>query len=1710
MDWSKVSEFKMGDKEVVKVYDNVHNKILWQKVAVQWLTLTADNDDNSISLASVADSDVEYAVDGGEWTSYDTATTLTGSKVEIRALNKTVTPVTFKGSTVTGNFKVSGYLDSVLDWKKLRDKKQDEITHATSCFDGMFDQNSKLTDCSGLVLPNIETLPDYCYRFMFRSCSNLKKAFTSITAKNFGVSSCLSMFNMSGITTGFALDNAETCTTSSFESMFDNCSLSSISATTFAKLKENTADMTAAMRYMFRGTKITTPMTTLPIKAVGKAMYYCMFLGTPITKAPTIMATGHNWSGVAAWTEGCMGGMFSSCAKLTTVQGEMYMTEAAGADFKDMFSSCFSLAKGTKFTKLTKVRTGGGSVFDQTYDNCTALTSNYNLPTTLGIGGTNTQMFFGTFYGCTSLVTPPDIPTITQNSDATSTTTTSMFRNMFNGCSKMTSLPAFNNKVQTGLQDNDCVSMFANCTSLTSIPANYMSSYTTCGTGTFNGMFTSCTALTTIGDSMMGTINVPSGKTGCFSYMFNKCTALTTLPTAWLKVTGNCTNYIFSSMFQGDTALVTFQGLDISTLTTAGSQVFSEMFSGCTKLTDVDLSVGQFTELGEQACKSMFNSCTALYYLPQLWFEKVTKVGNNCFDSMFYQCTTLAEPLVIKATTIGTNAYLNMYQGSGVYISDTEDEEYATPWYCYQGGYNIFNQTKGAYTGQCTTGTTYYLRQQAMCLKSESKTEFTFYTSSSANLQFSYDNNTWYDYSTSLIEVTNGVLYLRGKNNTAVSKGTDATQFELGSDVYDIQVSGQMTALLKYNIKPDLVEMGYRAFYRLFYNMSPIKNVAGLRINDGIIAENDTDTAISTQESGMQVYTQMFNTCKNLETAMDTFSRVGYQLYQLMFYGNTSLKYFGKDKKAYPTYTLNKVGYQQMWLMFQNCTSVTDAIKLTITEMRSGGLAGIYYSATGLKDASEFVVNAEVPLQGMLNTFYNCASLRVAPTLVLNNIGNTGCNGTFNSCQALRDASSVKIMGNIDYKGCCQMFRYAYYLLTPPVFDTITFVNSTTSAVGYQMQEMFRTCLNLEETPDLSKITNTQMYCFSMMFYEGSSLREITWKFPNTPQSNYCCERMFYYCNSLAKVPTDMLPSTTLEEGCYRQMFQACVQLHTVPNLPALTAGTQSYMMMFTSCFNLFKLPTIAATTMGTNTCYRMFYDSSVQVSATKQGEFTNAWTLKVTTVGTSSLANMFENSWGGPFTGTPTGTQTLYYKTTGFIKFKSATANTTLTFKQTATYANKLQTSTDNITYTDYTAGTAITGTEIYVRGIGNSKISGTSGSTDDATYPFTISGATDVILYGNANMLLDYTDNTNNDMTMGIACFRRLFGSQSSLKNMGYFILPNNSVSDYCYDNMFNNCTNIATNQNTSLPAQTVGSYAYRHMYGGCSNLTTSWRSVILAKNTSNYMAYYMYNVTLATCKTWLMAHARTFGTYSFARVYANCTKVTGVNKEFFLPLTDGTISGQNVCERIFVSCTGLTTLPAGLFDGITTLGVAEFSNAFNACTGLTTVNCTLPAVDTYPQGCFDNMFRDCSALTTVPENMIQCKVVGMQALRSLFYNTKVTSVKLDNITEIGISGCSYMFANNVSISKPIDFNPSVALNYSACERMYSGCTNLKLSATQTGDYTTKWVLKVGSAKFESGKVDGTTYYSSFNYMFASTGGTYTDSPTALSTTLYYVPAA
>ena len=228
-------------------------------------------------------------------------------------------------------------------------------------------------------------------------------------------------------------------------------------------------------------------------------------------------------------------------------------------------------------------------------------------------------------------------------------------------------------------------------------------------------------------------------------------------------------------------------------------------------------------------------------------------------------------------------------------------------------------------------------------------------------------------------------------------------------------------------------------------------------------------------------------------------------------------------------------------------------------------------------------------------------------------------------------------------KGCYQDMFFGCTSLTQA--PTLT----ATTLADYCYADMFYGCTSLTQAPALSA-TTLSSHCYHQMFSSCTSLTQ-TPALPATTLANDCYYYMFHDCTSLTKAPA--LPATTLAKNCYYGMFSGCTSLTQAPALPATTLANSCYQSMFYGCTSLTQVPALPATTL-VNSCYQSMFSgcTSLKLSSTKTGEYTVAYRIPTTGVGSATLQdvkNMFFST-GGTFTAAPSINTTYYLSTDNMI----------------------------------------------------------------------------------------------------------------------------------------------------------------------------------------------------------------------------------------------------------------------------------------------------------------------------------------------------------------------------------------------------------------------------------------------------------------------------
>ena len=161
-------------------------------------------------------------------------------------------------------------------------------------------------------------------------------------------------------------------------------------------------------------------------------------------------------------------------------------------------------------------------------------------------------------------------------------------------------------------------------------------------------------------------------------------------------------------------------------------------------------------------------------------------------------------------------------------------------------------------------------------------------------------------------------------------------------------------------------------------------------------------------------------------------------------------------------------------------------------------------------------------------------------------------------------------------------------------------------------------------------------------------------------------------------------------------------------------------------------------------------------------------------------------------------------------------------------------------------------------------------------------------------------------------------------------------------------------------------------------CSNLTTLPSEKAKFEDVTSFSTAFGFCTGLTSIPSGLFDSC--INVTSFDNTFSNCTSLTSIPSGLFDNCTNVTdFSGT------FFGCSSLTSIPSGLFDNC--VNVTTFGNTFGFCTGLTSI----------PSGLFDNnvsvtifdgVFNECTGLTFIPSGLFDNNV-SVTTFAGVFYN-------------------------------------------------------------------------------------------------------------------------
>ena len=224
-------------------------------------------------------------------------------------------------------------------------------------------------------------------------------------------------------------------------------------------------------------------------------------------------------------------------------------------------------------------------------------------------------------------------------------------------------------------------------------------------------------------------------------------------------------------------------------------------------------------------------------------------------------------------------------------------------------------------------------------------------------------------------------------------------------------------------------------------------------------------------------------------------------------------------------------------------------------------------------------------------------------------------------------------------------------------------------------------------------------------------------------------------------------------------------------------------------------------------------------------------------------------------------------------------------------------------------------------------------------------------------------------------------------------------------------------------------------------------------------------------------------TMANYCYNGMFSNCTSLTQA------PTLPATTLAAHCYYSMFEGCTALTHAPA---LPATTLANQCYVGMFFSCTSLTQAP-ELPAT-TLADWCYAYMFQGCTSLTQAP--YLPATTLAEECYQQMFLDcTSLTQAPVLPATTLATQCYYQMFQGCTSLTQA-PYLPATTLAQSCYVNMFYGCTSLKLSSTQTEEYTQEYRIPTTGT--------GTTATDAIIDMFASTGGTFTGTP-SINTTYY-----
>ena len=609
----------------------------------------------------------------------------------------------------------------------------------------------------------------------------------------------------------------------------------------------------------------------------------------------------------------------------------------------------------------------------------------------------------------------------------------------------------------------------------------------------FLDLFLGCKALTKAPELTATVLN-----DSCYWSMFDNCTSLTEAPELPVKeLKQNC----YDKMFYGCSALTKAPELP-ATKMEAGC--YEKMFYGCSSLTKAPELPA--TQLAERCYNEMFLGCKNLTEAPEL---PATTLETGCYRGMFSNCASLTEAPKLMAGSLTKDCYRNMFENCsslnyievGVMTLD-----------------NNFNATSNWVKGVDGPGLFVFPCGSKYDKHGSSEVPTNFTIKSSPIVIFQYDNGD--ELYRDTINCGDIPVY---KGETPYKEHSLFKGWDKALDVINDPDVYYYTAI--FEEMDDWLCFTAEEDGSVFWYENKGENEPNVQYSeDGGYTWKKllADERVTISKKGEKVYLRG-NNPKGFSHSAD--NRSVFSMKGHIAASGTVMSLI--DEKGVTTKIPSSHCFRGL---FEGCADLTQAPKLTATELASSCYASMFGRCTGLTEAPELPAT-EMASSCYYYMFTGCTNIKEAPKLPATKLATACYFCMFIRCTSLTETPELPLT---ELKTSCY-------------------------------QGMFQECTSLTKAPELPAVV-MEKNCYTDMFHGCTSLVKAP-SLPATTLAESCYHNLFYGCTSLTDAPE--LPATELAVDCYNSMFEGCTSLTEAPKLMALTFAENCYEEMFKGCSSL-------------------------------------------------------------------------------------------------------------------------------------------------------------------------------------------------------------------------------------------------------------------------------------------------------------------------------------------------------------------------------------------------------------------------------------------------------------------------------------------------------------------------------------------------------------